>query len=171
MTWSSIESIIGASLIGPTATENWVVSDNSPSDTITVITEKPCQSSMGVTVMVLSFESAVTRTSKVSEYANKVRTSPVSISVSSKANTPILSSSMTWSSIGSIIGASFVGAIVTLKFVVSDSSPSETTTAISDWPWKSEVKISIEELDIDAVVVTSSLSEKEVTVKSSLSTS
>ena len=44
--------------------------------------------------MVLSFEFAVTRTSNVSEYANKVRTSPVSISVISKANTPILSSSI-----------------------------------------------------------------------------
>ena len=72
-----------------------MVSANSPSDTITVITENPCQSSMGVTIMVLSFEFAVTRTSNVSEYANKVRTSPVSISVSSKANTPILFSSIT----------------------------------------------------------------------------
>ena len=45
--------------------------------------------------MVLSFEFAVTKTSNVSEYANKVRTSPVSISVSSKANTPILFSSIT----------------------------------------------------------------------------
>ena len=37
-------------------------------------------------------------------------------------------------SIGDITGASFVGAIVTLKFVVSDSSPSETITVITDCP-------------------------------------
>ena len=87
--------MIGASFIGEKVATNDVVSIRKLSETITMISACPCQSWFGVKATVYYSESATTCTELVSEKADRVRTVPVSISETSKANTPILYSSMT----------------------------------------------------------------------------
>ena len=72
-------------------------------------------------------------------------------------------------SIGDMIGASFVGTIVTMKEVVSISSLSETITVISESPLKSGDVTSRVALELFDVVVTPSESEKDVKLKISFS--
>ena len=87
-----IKEIIGASFTGLTVRTNIVVSVNSPSDTIVVISVVPFQSKTGDAVMVRFSESAETKTELVSEKTLSSNVSPVSISVTSKEKTSISSS-------------------------------------------------------------------------------
>ena len=96
-----------------------VVSVSSPSETITTISDSPYQSAAGVTVIVLSSEFVVTVRSLTLEEAERVNTSPVSISVSSMVNVVGISSSMTSSYFSAIIGASFTGVMINSTLAVN----------------------------------------------------
>ena len=77
--------MVGASLTGPKFITNVSRSFNSPSETTTVIKAGPYQSKVVLIVNVESSELASTITSAVSENASTIKTSPVSMSVSSKS--------------------------------------------------------------------------------------
>ena len=85
MVLSSTSVIVGASLIGTTVSSKSVESVNSPSDTITVIVDFPCQFNIGATLIDLfsDSESTVTSTPLVSDKTDRTNVSPVSISATS----------------------------------------------------------------------------------------
>ena len=85
---SEISDIIGLSFIGSTVNKNDVVSDNSPSETNTVISVCPCQLSSGVIVRLKSSEFASMDTASVSEIALRFRVVPVSISDTTNEKIP-----------------------------------------------------------------------------------
>ena len=117
--WSITSATLGASFTGLTVSMKLVVSVSSPSETITTISDSPYQSAAGVTVIVLSSEFVVTVRSLTLEEAERVNTSPVSISVSSMVNVVGISSSMTSSDFSAIIGASFTGVMINSTLAVN----------------------------------------------------
>ena len=98
--------------MGSTVSLNVVVSVNSPSETTTVMSEKPCQLVSGEAVKDESSECTFTVKKGELEIADNKRTSPVSISVNSKSKKYVSSSSMEILEMDEIIGASFTGLIV-----------------------------------------------------------
>ena len=112
---------------------NVVLSDNSPSVTVTVISISPLKSAVGLTVN--WFPSTISSVFPFS--ALKVKLSP-STSLAESSIDKEVSSSIAWLDISDIIGASFTGLISIVTNPLNDDKlPSVTLYSTTSKPFKS----------------------------------
>ena len=130
---SAKSSSVGASFTGFTVNVNVVLSDNSPSVTVTVISISPLKSAVGLTVN--WFPSTISSVFPFS--ALKVKLSP-STSLAESSIDKEVSSSIVWLDISDIIGASVTGLISIVTNPLSDDKlPSVTLYSTTSKPFKS----------------------------------
>ena len=133
ISWSATTSKTGASLIGITVNVNVVLSENSKSETVTEISTSPLKSCIGV---IVNWSPSTLRLVSPLD-AENTKSSP-SISNADSVIISEVSSSVTWSAIESIIGASLTGLIWIVIYLVSDDKlPSVTLYSIVSIPFKS----------------------------------
>ena len=121
----------GASFTGFTVKINDVESKSSPSATDTSTTISPLKSWAGV---IVKLSPSIDKAASSLE-AEKVNVSP-STSLADNESVKLVSSSILWSWIRSITGASFTDKTFKLKLCSTKNSPSKALTVISTFPYQ-----------------------------------